>query len=170
MGRRAKRGAPLLQPLQLTAEIAGQLLQGGHVGGRQGATEATAYGGGQATGLAAVDQQDVEACLYLGVAKEVALAGPHRLDPLGLTGGQVVGDQQQAGLLAGGDLLERQRHRTLGRATLPWHDGRAQVGQQQGEGLVIPGRRHGEVGIPGKQDEGDGMGRFLLRSVSQQIL
>ena len=35
---------------------------------------------------------------------------------------------------------------------------------------MIPGGRHGEVGIPGKQDEGDGMGRVLPRYVGQHLL
>ncbi len=147
-----------------------------HIGGWQLAAERCtkalhlARDGGQPAGLAAAGEQYIQAWRCTFMAKQLVLAGPECTDPVSLSCRKAVADQQQSCTLAWGYLAEGQRHGALGGTPLFGHDGRTQVGQQQRYGLMIPGGRHGEVGITGKQNKGDGAPLFVREGLGQHIL
>ncbi|MNH02184.1 hypothetical protein D3C79_614160 [compost metagenome] len=175
-GQGSKGGDPGLQPLQPSPCAGREIRHGGAVRCRQslpqGAAESPPLGGGrgQRSALAGIGQQDVEPGGRRLRTEEGIQTGPESGDAHHLAFREAVGDEQQARLLARGDLRQGQCHGPLRRAALKRHDGRAQVRQQQRDGLMIPGRGHGEVGIPGKQDESEGMGRLPGRRLGQHVL
>ena len=161
-----------IKPLQLTAEAIGQCGNGLTIGGGQlrghagGKPQLIGRNGGHGGRLTAAGKQNIEACRLGVAAKKALLAGPQGGDLGHLILGEVVGDQQQTGLFSRGQLLHGKFHRPCRVAALQRHDIGAQVGQQQRKGLMIPGWRHGEVGVACVEDQRNA----LALGAAQQLL
>ena len=87
------------------------------------------------------------------MTEKALLTGPLRGNLIHLFVTQAVGDEQQTCLLTGGNLFHGKGDGPRGVTALQRHDVGAQIGQQQGDGLMIPGGGHGEIGVASVENE-----------------